>query len=495
MENLEKKIKDKLQHNEINIDTNELWNEVYPRIKPKRNKKVMFFILTGLLWVTSLFIVGYYCKSDKTKVVELNVIADNEEMNIASSPVTTQEVSESEKHFDLKSAKDKEYNTENITSEESLSSKSEMINDVNRDSGLSTTSNRSVLQPKKRNHVGNENTRPKKTISQGFVKQLDKVKTSQPDKKIIPEDLGSDIKDEKSDLQTIQSRVVSESDINDIDRSINNWPATLTNNAIPSLKFEYPQPNIPNDFYAAHVESASFSKLSVYLRGGISSISRSLSAKENIATVDLQQRINAESPLESVSGELGISYQLRPNLLISAGINYNRINEQIQDSYSVTDTVLLENVIIENIISSRGSEPVFGNIESARTVSTNLTAYNRYSDIALSLDLTYLLRTQGVKPYVTAGMQQSISSSQSGYWLINDNDLYDLSQDPNSYLSRSYGLGLRLGVGVDLDLSDRSSLRIGGKYTKYLNSITSEAYSLKQKYNLLGLSAGLNIKI
>ena len=501
MENLEKNIKNKLQQSQIDIDTDELWNEVYPHIKPKRNRKVLLFILMGFLWLFSLVAVGYYFQSDSisdVKVAEVEtekkspIITDettnkaeakvlDEVPNVSSSVISTV-VEEEAKNDNLISVVRQETPAAEKEGQEETSLNKIIKKNIATDKKTPQANTEKIIVTTR--NVDESLNNHSRLNDKSHLVQLDNSQNAKEEFNV----------EKSSNTKPITRQEKFTLNKSETSSSILLSLATLES-AISKLTYNYPQPIIPNEFYAEHNYKRDFSKFSIYVLGGISKISRTLALRDNLFANDLVQREAAESPLESIAGELGLSYEIRTNLRLSAGVNYIRFNERIEDSFTITDTVLLENVIIENIISSRGSEPVFGNIRSARTVVTDLKAYNRYSDLALSVDLTYLLRTRGVMPYVSAGLQQSISTSQSGYWLVDTNDLYDLSEDKSSYISNNYGLGLRFGVGVTMDISDRTSLQIGGRYIKYLNPITTNEYNIKQKYDLLGLSAGLNIKI
>ncbi len=493
MENLEKKIKDKLQNNEISVDTNELWSEVYPHIKPKKNRRAFVFLLFGFLWLTSLIGVAYYFSlpNDESVIMveegtdvelvgelaenitvamtESKIIKENKTISAIDEETSTSEVDASQRELE-KTKKSSQSNIENTVQE--IISKSSTKN-LKQKELLKNTVNGARFQTKKIKKEKPTLPTFRTTEKQGEIQKQEFYTDNTPN----------------LDKSASNSVKMLGSEITRANLSYN-----LLNTTASTLPYSYPQPLLPNGFFAEDASYNEFSKFSIYALGGFAGINKKLTARD-LSNADLESRLAAESNLESISGELGLSYQINPNLLISGGVNYIRINEQIQDSYSVTDVVLLENVIIENIITSRGSEPVYGNIQAERTINTNLTAYNRYSDFALSLELTYLLKSEGLTPYISAGIQQSISSSQTGFWILNDNDLYDISDDPEGHLSDRYGLGLRFGAGVNLDLSSRAALRLGTRFTKYLDPITTETYSLKQKYDLLGLSAGLIIKL
>ena len=511
MENFEKKIKDKLLNAKVEIDTDALWAEVYPRIRPNRNRKALLYCLVGFLWLISLVAVGYYYKSDKmptSDVVSLksaeitnrkNVqTLNNQELLLQQKNVSSVVISNEEKEKDSGVVKEIEEinNKANGLKKSQNTTRQEVLKEVGVYRNAENSSTK-ASSPKDRNDHLNAivQSPPSKTSDNTTEDNVTQELN-------IAKSLAGGLNDEF--IAAFDNSITNNSASNTIPfdhddesepRSTIGLLKTLTSSIIPQLNFEYPQPVIPDELYSEHKTQEDFSRFSVYALGSLSMISRSLSTRDGLGSIDLDNRSSAESPLESFTGEFGLSYALSPNLQLSAGLNYIRINERVEDNYTLIDTVLLENVIIENIISSRGSEPVYGNIFSARTVNTNLTAYNRYTDVALSVDLTYLLRTEGLKPFVSVGIQQSIRSSQTGVWLLNSNELYDISQDPDSQVSSSYGLGVRLGAGFDINISDRSAIRLGGKYTKYVKSITSDSNPIKQKYSLLGISAGLNIKI
>ena len=492
MENLEKNIKDKLQQSKIEIDTNKLWNEVYPYIKPERRKRLFVYLLFGFVWLLSLIAVGWHFSASSqddshstsiNKIVESqNHLEESKESIEKSKIVNTTSLGNEIENRKLSESKFPLSFDQNNGSETIVNTKSIRKGAVNKESkvdiqrSINNIPSRSanIFSPASKLNTNNVNDEDLNLNTTSIVKDV-----------IETIDLNNTIKIEPKTVNKIEA--LSTKRLNFSNRKLNKTEL--------SLGYNIPQPVIPLSMYSEYVYDSEYTAFSFYAFGGYSSIDKVLTANDNILTNNLMDRTTSESPLESISGEMGFSYMITPNFQLSAGVNYIRINERVENSYSVTDTVLLENVIIENIISSRGSEPVYGNIQSQRTINTDLRAYNRYSDLALSVDLTYLLSGEALRPYLSLGLQQSVSSTNSGYWLLDNDNLYDISEDQNDYLSNNYGLALRFGAGVDLEISERTSIRVGGRYTKYINAITNKNYELIQKYNLLGLSAGMNIKI
>lgn len=478
MEHLERKIKDKLQQSSIEINTDELWNEVYPHIKPKKDRRAFIFILLGLFWLLSVVGVGWYFHdNDDEPSISNNLIEANEEQN---------ELNEDK----IISRKQLEENASSLDNVESIQTIAKEQSSVSSISNLKQTQS-TIDQNRKiasrdivetlANSYPEKSTQEKPTESVSFLK--------------IPIE-NDDVSTYRKDM--LMDKIQSSIAIAAEDKSKSNvmedyFPTLILDNAIRLIEYDYPQPNIPNEL-SAYDPRSDYSRFSVYALGGVNMINRSLTATGTEPSADLVSRESNESPLESLSGELGLSYRFTDNLMLSAGFNYTRINEKIEDTYAVVDTVLLENVIIEYIISSRGSEPVYGNIQAERSVNTSLTAFNRYTDYSLSLDLTYFLNENRFTPYLSLGVQQSIRSTQSGFWLL-DGSLYDLADDDSVYLSNNYGLAVRAGIGGQLALSQRTNLAIGARYTQYLNPITNQNYELKQRYSLLGINAGLVVKI
>jgi len=478
MEHLERKIKDKLQQNRVEINTDELWNEVYPHISPKKDRRVLLYLMFGLIWLVSVVSVAWYFGSEdqgsslitdtiKSNQREISVNTKNIETSVLKNEAPTDR---EEKVISFEHPSE----TTNIESPEiSIDQK---INIQKKNAGI-------LSQRITETTKANKNSKLQQDLnvaSSVFISTKNEDAGNFSGGDFLLEKLNKFVED------SAETKEVTKSDKK-------YFPSTLTLKNIDPIEYIYPQPTIPNEL-VAYEQSSDFSRFSVYALGGIYAVNRSLTANVAEPPANLVSRRASESPLESLSSEFGINYRLSENLMLSAGLNYTRINEKIEDTYAEIDTVLLENVIIEYIISSRGSEPVYGNVLAERTVNTSLTAFNRYTDISISFDLTYFLNNRKFTPYFSLGLQQSLRSMQSGYWLL-DGSLYDLSNDDNGYLSSKYGLGVRAGVGGHLSLSQRTKLLVGARYSQYLSPITNQNYELKQRYNLLGLHAGFIVKI
>ena len=471
MDRLERKIKEKLQNQHVDIDTDELWNEVYPHIKPKRNRRAFVFLLIGLFWFFSVVGVGWYFSSGAK--VE---IADKGDQNVQLTTQNSMVQNDKELTKDDYQEKqvDKDFQQSSLKNENELNIATEK-------KSQELDLNNPIVS---RTFIGtpNQNTEITQDPNQKLFSQEPAIIFDTKEEVNTGDADGSEIKESTSNIE-----IVSKEDIQEY------FPTTILSSSIRPLDFNYDLPVLAID--QADFKPEETSRISFYALGGVYTTNKLLDLASAEPSADLSARLNNEKPLESISAEFGISYRLTDKISLSAGLNYLRINEKVSGSYSVTDTVLLENVIIETIISSRGSEPVFGNIQAERTVSTDLQAFNRYTDISLNFDLMYRLSQNRLSPYFSIGVQQSLSSMQAGYWLDSDDILYDIAEDEDEFLSNKYGLGLRAGVGFLLEISDRASFQLGAKYLQQLSPITNQNYTLTQQYNLLGLQAGFTVKL
>lgn len=485
MSQLERKIKDKLLDHKIEFDTDELWSQVYPQIKPERNRKPILFLLFGALFIVGGAIGWQLLSVDHLENAELSQLtisnsAKNDEPK--STPIKSTQTNIPAQSKALEKIKPI-YNSDKIQDKIFAETESNKPTEINNSRQLIIQSQSQPLTID-RNSILSESK-----ASSGFTSFESRNFTTN-DEIVTYVTSGNSETTSAIESKNKQSPLLA---FGTEDEEVAYKIPYLSQSLMP-INFEDTYP-VMTLGYAEDFEPSAEAKLSIYGLASFFAIDKKLSSSGAEPSSDLARRRDSESALESIAGEIGFSYHLTDRIILSSGLNYIRINEKVSADYSTTDIVDLENVVIENIISPNGMESVYGDVKAERTTTTQLRAYNRYSDLSLSLDLTYLFVTGKWTPYASVGIQQSLSSMQRGYWLLENNTLYDIETDENSFIKSPYGLGVRLSLGGSFSLSDRTSLILSARHIRYASSITSDLYSIQQKYSLLGINAGLSLKL
>ena len=144
------------------------------------------------------------------------------------------------------------------------------------------------------------------------------------------------------------------------------------------------------------------SRYYVELTGGLSRITSQLSlatpntlsnaaAMNNIAATanELTRRRIAESNLISFTGDLKFGYKFTDNISVQTGLTFAQLVKSSDSVLEFTRDVVVDDVLLEEIITVDGVMQVFGTAILSESVSQRRTRINRFNQLLLPLSVLY----------------------------------------------------------------------------------------------------------
>lgn len=231
--------------------------------------------------------------------------------------------------------------------------------------------------------------------------------------------------------------------------------------------------------------------LAIDAYAGINYASKSLKSKSNEfgATGYINSRENSEDYLEAFDAGLTINLLNRRGYMASVGINYSQIDEKF-NYFSVTTESRFDSVVTRINIDSTG---MIDSVKEWRQVSVQtareVLTYNYYRMVDIPIAVGYQFHKDKWTLEVQGGVMFNLLFKKQGEILnsslhvteITDNDLVfkdKIGMSVFGSFKAIYPITNRIGVYAE-------------PYGRFnLKSITSDAYSLDQKYNNFGLRLG-----
>ena len=246
------------------------------------------------------------------------------------------------------------------------------------------------------------------------------------------------------------------------------------------------------------------SRYYVELTGGLSRITSQLSlatpntlsnaaAMNNIAATanELTRRRIAESNLISFTGDLKFGYKFTDNISVQTGLTFAQLVKSSDSVLEFTRDVVVDDVLLEEIITVDGVMQVFGTAILSESVSQRRTRINRFNQLLLPLSVLY--RNDLDKIYFDLEFGGAISLVQDYNGFINRSDIeeYSISDDTQGLYRDGRNSYLIFGAGIGIPFNERIELVSRLNYYQQLNAISSADYGINENLSFLRLQFGL----
>jgi hypothetical protein len=205
---------------------------------------------------------------------------------------------------------------------------------------------------------------------------------------------------------------------------------------------------------------------------------------------------SAESMRVGFSVGVRITKRVGNHLLLKGGLQYAQINEQLAlrtENERKTTTVIISRTIVrpqgDTTISDTSSVTQIGYRVTKNT--------NRYKSVEIPLSVGYEFGApkDKWKFAVNGGVVLNINSSFTGYTL--DTSLTVIaasSKGTDAYYKTKVGMSLFGSVSVIRNINERTDV-FAEPYFKYGLSGTTSTVGFTQKFNTLGIQAGIRVKL
>ncbi len=494
----EKYAREQFQQQEAEVDTDELWANVYPHVKKEKSKRRFFwlFFLGLLIGMASYALIDNSSgpfdfaqgksesesfdaelskceESEVTKAMdettaktsgELTTIASTEKINstpttventatkLTSTEQTTKQTTGSYtlKHNELKT--NEKLNNKSGTNASQNISSAPQVKTENTINTSTPTSTESDLTEDKNSTVAN------------FGSGFSSLKESSLERLQMPALLF-----ESFEIIAIESKGSISKNILDDDEDDGRTPPALRN-----IRF------------------------GLGLYGGISKSSRLLSAQnDSIETVKdiLDARNTYERQLETL--HLGFSVlvqkklQNNHNLYLRTGLEYTRVASVLtreSERVEIDSTDGVTEVLINNVTGQTDS--IMGQVAVVRTTSYKKRTYNYTHLLDIPVVTGYQLGNYPWTIGIEAGVYINLSARYVGETARPNSTYYDLEEDDFRWYRSKLSLTPFVGVHAAYYLSENMQIYVSPGF-KFPTLVSTDEYRLDEKYSHLGLRAGV----
>ena len=237
------------------------------------------------------------------------------------------------------------------------------------------------------------------------------------------------------------------------------------------------------------------SKLMFGIYSGYNFIDRSLSSTRSPEQNNelLELRNSTESVLEMITLGIGLSYDINPSLYFKSGLEYQAINEKFIYDMNSLDTLMANNVIVQQFVTSQFDTTSVREValaqQSAMETWSNFNHHQLINiPITIGYRFAYNLRWT---PHVEGSALINISRKFVGKQL----ESYSVVEEDPSYFSRNPGFGISFATGFEYRLGPNLNLYTQFRYQKMLQSFTKSELGLSQHYQMYGLRIGINYRL
>lgn len=203
------------------------------------------------------------------------------------------------------------------------------------------------------------------------------------------------------------------------------------------------------------------------------------------------KRKSSASPLASWELDLELGYKVANQILIVSGLQVRNISSQSLSELVLTEEVLQDGVVIEQVIGPDGIEDVIGQGRVTIETSSTRLRISNFRELSIPLYIEYAAQGSVFNPFVGVGVDYSLLLDRSGLIHLNAQDEYDISDDPNDLMSSSLGLSLNAYGGIRLRMSSGTFLNSKIGIRKELFSHFNTQSTISEKYNMVRLQLGL----
>ncbi len=229
-------------------------------------------------------------------------------------------------------------------------------------------------------------------------------------------------------------------------------------------------------------------------------MNKELSAMQSENNTYLNKRNQSEETAIGGSLQANLTYYFFNNVFIETGVRYSRFNERL--TYSETNVTSQQTVfdsIVTGFTVGPTGEPVPIYDITSRTVYetevSNIEQNNTYHMVDIPLLIGYQVDLQRWSVYLKSGITPTVFQKQSGYVLgEGESSRLDFGGNDDPYHSGMI-LNLELAGGVSYQLDETIHLLVEPSFRSNISSLYKGDFPLTEKRKILGISAGIRIKL
>lgn len=506
MSQIDKHIKEKIYHHESKVDPEEIWKNILPEVQPviahhkSDNAKyiglsvLLLFLLGSFSWYS---LSGSFTNEQLGELNELSISTNQEAKLAYSSASTTSLTSE---------AKTKSVNEESLAL---INEESKTIQTAQSSASLLKANTQSILKQS----VSQSNTLLGEKLGKNTIVTTSNKASGEANAYNYISQTKSKISTDNTAIQLVEQPAY-----HSMTTSVEG--ASILEKAKPSSLSPENQEAIEKEITAGEVEKIDaldfaalgedfvpkFSKfkpssysedkfqLGFGIYGGYNQDVRKLSPKAGFDELDnyIVQRNSTETSLESINAGFEALVRHRSGLQLRTGLSYTYIAERLDVGYSITETAIIPDGIIEVLIDVNGDTTyVRGAVPVQLTTEYSRQTFNYHRMWDVPVILGY--RFSGTDDWnfgLEAGIHANIQTTQKGEILATTGAITDLATSPNTFKD-NVGMSLYFGLTAEYGLGENWQLTFSPFYRNFPNSFSSNDYEVNQHYSMWGANLGI----
>ena len=489
--NREQDIKRMFDQHQPELNTNEIWEAIEPKLKKKKKRRFLLFWLLGggLVLLSSLF---YYNTGSNSSSEWLGI-------KVGETPIENQnKATPNKEEKELFVAADQEETLSNNTEQEEYQSALLATAKSPQPSSTKTSKNRTTINTI--SEKTNQETLPQIEKIINSKSTLQTTSESETINAIIPlqsqnvefkEPVENTIVDPKTTEKEDQELLAKE---------------VLEEEVLPLLEKEQ---NEEEEKARAKknrkkIKPHRRSKWEVQLQTALSPVLAYKNLKENpdrdrSVPAYIAKRKESEKQLEAFAYNVGLHFQhKRSGLTLMSAIEYRQFNErfgfsstEVTTSIETGTVTVTENIAGDIINSSTGPKTI------TTTVTEEQKLYNQHRFISIPFGIGRIWLNKRNAWKVMGGFEYNILYSFNGTFYTNLENRTDFNQDQdrayyNSIFKSSTGLNAWLSGEYSRSINPRLSWLIAPKLQVPLSSTTQADFQVKQNFFALQFDLGIN---
>ena len=492
----EKYAREQFRQEEIEVDTEALWADVYSHVKKDKDKRrFLWFFLFGLFVGLSLF--GFYHYSQQPNTDTLNsmgmVSAISDERHQGEESATTSlsiiNTNESEQSTSQSTTAAEQTYTPAVTEKPitntvtTASQSTESESESNNPPIYNNTSTPFVLKSKSvEPKIKSTTTTPTLPISDNTSSQ--KTSSEETPKK---KDLIKDVNKQTAEIKKTSTQLLM---LEVLEGTVVDNGLDATPKVVAKLEEELKAREKAKEANAS--QALRDIRFGIGLYGGISRTSTNLEASNQSFQNYTRSRNETEEQLETLHAGLSLDLIYDNKYYLRSGVEYTRIASllQLDSQFVIKDSIIGPKKIIINKVTNDTLIET-GLIAIDTIIDYKKRTYN-YTHL---IDIPVLVGFQvGNEPWsigLEAGVFLNISARYQGDILDQDSGaIYSLQDDTKDWYKKNIGITPFIGVNASYAISENMMIHVSPGF-RFNNLFSTDKHVMKQRHSSLGLRVGV----
>lgn len=473
--NFEQYARKQISTHEVAVDTEALWAEIYPQVRPKKdNRRLLWFLFFGL--VGGLLSAGLIYQNTGT-ITLANPSNNANEVALATA------------------LEDKKVEQEITTAVEENKKETQLLEQEEAKLTAIASPGKVKASPKK----GNQSSTSK-------AKQLPSTVEAVPTAGIESVNAMAMIEETTSDQVVVMAdaeETINSLPVFSMDETLNSLPLKmpLLLDAKTDLPLTLEQKEFSDDFLANSKKkkkrrNSMFRNLryGLGLYTGISRSNTDLEAKNEASEAHLLLRTNSEKQLETLHLGFNALVETEHNGYLRLGAEYTRIGSLFsrQSEQIVIDSSQIG--VIEIQINSVTGDTNFieGPIITTRKTSFVKKTYNYFHliDVPVIFGYNFGSADDTWRIGVEAGIFANIAIKSKGEIGLEDGTFYDIGDDPNKWYTNNIGISPHLGINIAYNVDQNIQAHFTPSF-RFNSLFSTNNNPFRERHANLGVQAGV----